>query len=101
MGDFEDIGLLGLTSSGQTVCNKCLKVFNNRAVPQHCDSCNHYLGGKFEKKETKIQDAKLITANLASVRTNQVGLATRTFVDVSLNKVKQPEWWHNYLLVLP
>ena len=72
---------------GQKVCGNCSKSFNNRAVPEFCDQCNHYLGGKFEIKDKKLKDSLLITATLASVRTNPAGVATRTFVDVALNMV--------------
>ena len=90
-GDFSHIGLEGKRTSGQKVCSKCLKTYNNRAVPEFCETCKHYLGGKFvkkDKKDKKVEDAQLITATLASVRANPGGRATRSFVDVSLNQVK-------------
>ena len=87
--DNVEIGPLGRNQSGQRVCQKCLKSYNNRAIPEYCDGCKHYLGGKFKKKELNIQDAKMVTGSLSSVRTNKAGLATRTFVDLSLNKVYQ------------
>lgn len=84
-----DLGPLGQSKPGQKECKKCLKRYNNRAIPEFCDQCDNYLGGNFRKKDTISNDAQLITPSLASVRTNQAGVPTRTFVDVSLNKVAE------------
>ena len=87
MDPFEDLGSLGRQLSGQKVCPKCFKSYNNRVVPQYCQNCNEYLGGRYVPKEKKGTDPHLITSTLASVRTNIAGVPIRTFVDVQLNKV--------------
>jgi hypothetical protein len=87
MDPLENIGFVAPQNSGQTICPKCLKTYNNRAVPEFCE-CDKYLGGRFVAKEKKSKDSQLITSTLASVRTNTAGIPTRTFVDVSVNKVR-------------
>ena len=83
----KDLQLLKSSGSGKKVCSKCLKTYNNRAIPEFCE-CGKYLRGKFVPKEKKDTDPHLITVNIASVRTNVRGTPTRTFVNVSNNKVK-------------
>lgn len=78
--------------SGQTVCRKCTRSYNNRAVPEYCHDCNYFLGGQHVKSQ-KLKgscDSRLITSSLASVRTNTAGIPTRTFVDLSLNQCLNP-----------
>ena len=75
------------TSSGQKTCSKCRKSYNNRAIPAYCNKCSNYLGGTFVPKENKNMDPQFLISTLASVRTNPAGLPTRTFVDLSSNKV--------------
>ena len=71
--------------AGQTICPQCGTIFNNAAVPQRCNKCEFKLDGKFKKAEKPL-DAKLLTINLASVRTNSVGVNVRTFVEIGVNK---------------
>ena len=85
MDPFEDLASLGRHISGQKICPKCLKSYNNRVVPQYCQDCSEYLGGRYVPKEKKSADPHLITSTLASVRTNIAGVPIRTFVDVPLN----------------
>ena len=88
MAHLEDIGLLGRQTSGQTSCKSCGTRYNNRAVPPLCDVCKTYIGGTYVPKKKNTPDPHLITSNLASVRTNTAGVPTRTFVDLSLQMVK-------------
>ena len=67
---------------GQTKCSNCSHVYNNRYIPKYCGSCHFLLGGKYEKKEKSL-DAKMLTASIASVRTNVAGSNVRTFVSIS------------------
>ena len=73
--------------SGQKQCRGCMKSFNNRSLPEFCDNCNYRIGGQFVPKDKKNTDPQLLTSTLASVRTNKAGIPTRTFVDLSKNKV--------------
>ena len=84
----DKLGVLGRSVSGQKVCEKFMKSYNNRATPEFCDNCDNYLGGRYIAKDKKNRDSQLITTNIASVRANKGGHPTRTFVDVSLNKVR-------------
>ena len=74
-------GLFKQKKSGQTVCPKCSAKYNNAVVPDNCNTCDHFLGGKYRPKEIDI-DAKLLTSNLASIRVNLAGINVRTFVDI-------------------
>ena len=80
MDPLKDLGSLA-KKKGQTVCHGCPTVYNNRVLPQNCGNCSAYLGGKYEAKE-KVMDAKMITADIASVRLNQAGIPIRVFVDL-------------------
>ena len=72
---------------GQTICSQCNTSYNNAAVPQRCQVCDFTLNGKFVKIEKPL-NAKLLTNNLASVRTHPTGANIRTFVDIGdSNKV--------------
>ena len=90
MDPFDQLGTLSLQrqKSGQTVCPKCLTVYNNRALPRNCDreNCGSFLGGTYVRK-TKPLDAMMITSTLASVRLNTSGVAVRVFVDLEKSKV--------------
>ena len=88
MDPFKDLGSLKRKRSGQTVCPKCQKQYNNRALPLKCpeENCGAFLGGKYEPKETDL-DAKMITSIIASVRLNPAGVPVRVFVDLKENKV--------------
>jgi hypothetical protein len=90
MDPFEKLGSLSLQrqKSGQTICPKCSKQYNNRACPNRCTeaNCQAFLGGNFIPKE-KTLDAKLITSTIASVRLNTAGVPVRVFVDLKESKV--------------
>ena len=51
---------------GQTKCNNCSKIYNNRRVPRYC-SCLSYLGGQYTENEKQL-DAKMLTEDIASIR---------------------------------
>ena len=65
--------------SGQTQCDSCSQTYNNRCIPKYCTSCSYHLGGTYQIEEKPL-DAKMITKDLASVRTNVAGQNTRSFV---------------------
>ena len=75
-----------------TKCDNCRASYNNASVPEFCTNkpCNSFIGGSFvPKKKQKTSPAFLITECLASVRTNEKGRSTRTFVSIGeLKKVK-------------
>ena len=70
-----------IKKSGQSKCNNCSKVYNNRCIPKYCSSCYYHIGGTY-KKHDKPVDAKMITDDLASVRTNIAGPNVRSFVSL-------------------
>ena len=87
-GSQDDFQLLRRQKSGQKVCPRCQKSYNNRAVPYHCteSNCGAFLGGSYKPPE-KVVDARLLTSSIVSVRQNPVGIPTRVFVDLRGNKV--------------
>ena len=87
-GSQDDFQLLRRQKSGQKVCPRCQKSYNNRAVPYHCteSNCGAFLGGSYKPPE-KVVDAKLLTSSIVSVRQNPAGIPTRVFVDLRGNKV--------------
>ena len=92
MDPFDQLGSFSLQrqKSGQTVCPKCLSVYNNRALPPKCDKekCGEFLGGTYVRK-TKPLDAMMLTSTLASVRLNVTGVPLRVFVNVEESKVNK------------
>ena len=86
MDPFHELGSLQRQKSGQTICPKCNKQYNNRALPNKCFDCQAFLGGNFRPKD-KSTDGKLITATIASVRLNKAGVHKRIFVDLKQSKV--------------
>ena len=87
MDPFYELGSLQRQKSGQTICPKCNKQYNNRALPNKCFDCQAFLGGSFKPTEKGL-DAQLITSTLASVRLNKAGPNKRVFVDLKQAKVK-------------
>ena len=73
--------------SGQTKCNNCHKIYNNKSVPKMCSntSCNSSLDGNFAQKPSKT-GAFLLDPILASVRLNEKGTNVRTFASVGEDK---------------
>ena len=86
MNQLKSIEMLKRRAPGQKVCSKCLNTYNNRVLPKYCQ-CGEHLGGSYVPKETKSTDSHLVTRDIASVRTNKRGVPTRTFVDVTKNRV--------------
>ena len=74
-----------------TKCDGCQASYNNASVPEFCTNkpCNFLIGGHFiPKKKLKTSPAFMITECLASVRMNEKGRNTRTFVSIGeLKKV--------------
>ena len=66
--------------SGQTLCPKCSRPWNNASVPKKC-SCEYPLGGKFELSIPQL-DPKMLTDQIASTRSNVAGRNIRTFVQI-------------------
>jgi hypothetical protein len=83
--------------SGTRLCHTCQACYNNASTPEFCTNisgsnkkCNTYLGGQFVPKRKKTQIAFMITETLASVRMNEKGRNTRTFVSTGeVNKVSK------------
>ena len=88
MDPLDDIVSLKRQKSGQKICPKCHKQYNNRAIPNKCFNCQAFLGGKY-KLTAETQDAKLINSSIASVRLGTTGVHRRVFVDLKENKVCQ------------
>ena len=81
---------------GHTTCNNCGKVYNNNSVPRFC-SCDHYLGGQGKSDTlTSITGALMITAALASVRSNERGENVRTFACLGKDKKVTVGHFFNY-----
>ena len=81
------IGLLRRKRTGQTTCNGCNKVYNNRSVPPNCVDCQYYLGGKHIAQCVK-SDALRINETMMSVRVNERGIDIRSFITLAGNKKK-------------
>ena len=94
-GDYFHIGSLKRKKSGTRVCHNCQASYNNASTPEVCSQCNTYLGGQFVPKRKKTQTAFMITETLASVRMNEKGRNTRTFVSTgTAKKVGIPNPYH-------
>lgn len=79
-------GELKRKKGGQRQCEKCHRIYNNRAVPQRCHKpCDNFLGGNYVPKPIKT-GAFLITAILASVRLNEKGTNVRVFANIGDEK---------------
>ena len=91
---------------GQTICRSCKKKFNNRALPEECDSCGAFLGkivfvvlgptcsvtisfnaggSYYSKKIVKECDAMKVRDDIVSVRKAPSGRGSslRVFVNIS------------------
>ena len=86
MDPFFDVGSLKKQKSGQKICPKCHKQYNNRAIPNKCFNYQAFLGGNY-KQTAETKDAKLISSSIASVRMGTTGVHRRVFVDLKENKV--------------
>ena len=84
------IGSFERKRKGQTSCDRCKKNYNNACIPAVCE-CGYQIGGGFQPKTKKqrkhLDTAKLITADLVSVRLNKRGTNVRAFADLAENKV--------------
>ena len=84
------LGSFKRKKKGQTSCDGCKRNYNNACIPAVCE-CGYQMGGGFQPKEKKqrkhMNTAKLITADLVSVRLNIRGTNVRAFVDLVENKV--------------
>ena len=89
MDPLDELGSLKKPGRGQSVCPKCKKQYNNRALKLKCSegNCDGFLGGSYKPKPTE-KDAKLLTSTIASVRLNTAGVPVCVFVDLKENKVK-------------